>query len=119
MRVSGLTATGDWRFGRGLASYIRNSQAVQQNVVTRLRSFTNDWFLDVDHGLPWFDLLGRRNAETEIRRAVERSVLNTPGVRAIVEGPTIAVSDPDRTATVSVSVIDIFDTRIDIEGLTL
>lgn len=119
MQVSGIDANGDWRFGRGRAVYVRNSDAVRQNVVTRLRSFTNDWFLDVDHGLPWLDLLGRRNAQTEILREIERSILNTPGVRAIVGAPTIAAIDGSRTALISVSVIDIFDTRIDIESLPL
>lgn len=118
MRVSGLATDGDWRFGRGRASYLRNSDAIRQNVVTRLRSFRNDWFLDIDHGVAWLDLLGRRNASEQIRRAVERTILDTPGVRAITSGPSVSV-DSERAAIVSVSLIDIFDTRIDIEGLGL
>jgi hypothetical protein len=110
MRVAGLTSSGDWRFGRGKASYLRRSDAIRQNVVTRLRSFTDDWFLDITAGLPWFALLGERNTERRILREVEAEVLGTEGVRAI-ERLRITPDRAQRTATVEITVVDIFDER--------
>lgn len=110
MRVSGLNSEGDWRFGKGRAAYKRNSEAIAQNVMTRLRSFTDDWFLNVDHGVNWIELFGDRNNERRILRAIERTVLTTEGVRAI-EKLAITSRGKDRRITVNLSYVDLFDTR--------
>jgi hypothetical protein len=110
MRVAGLTASGDWRFGKGKAIYLRRSDAIRQNVVTRLRSFTDDWFLDTVAGLPWFELLGNRETERRILREVERTVLATEGVRAI-ERLRLIGPGRNREAVIEIDVVDIFDER--------
>ena len=112
MRVSGLTVDGDWRFGKGKATYKRRSDAIRQNVFTRLRSFENDWFLDITHGLPWVDMLGSRNTRQRILREIERQVLTTEGVRAIDRLELVSVDD-NRAATIQIAIIDIFDERYD------
>lgn len=80
MKVSALTEDGDWRFGRGRSDYVNRSRWVRQKVVTRLRSHEQDWFLDTEHGLPWFELLGQRGTEEQLRSEIEEIVLNTDGV---------------------------------------
>lgn len=111
MRVSGLDEDGDWRFGRGLAVYISRSDAVRQNVVTRLRSFRTDFFLDVDANIDWIDLLGRRNTREEILRAVERVTLATDGVTTITQ-LDIEVKTSTRKATIMLTFGTIFDESI-------
>lgn len=110
MRVAGLTADGDWRFGKGKAVYLRRSDAIRQNVVTRLRSFTEDWFLDTAAGLPWFELLGNRQTERRILQEVEAVVLATEGVRAI-ERLRLTPERRDRSAVIEIDVVDIFNER--------
>ena len=83
MRVAGIDGNGDFIFGRGKASYKTKSNAIAQNVVTRLRLFTDDWYLDVDSGISWIELLGTRGNSSRIQRAIEKSVLQTDGVKAI------------------------------------
>ena len=112
MSVAGLSSSGDWRFGKGQASYLRKSAEIQQNTVTRLRSFTNDWFIDTGAGLPWIDLFGDKNAEKRTLREIERVVLSTPGVR-IIEILRVTNVDDERAATIELSVVDIFDERFD------
>lgn len=112
MRVAGLTDSGDWRFGKGRAVYLRRSEAIQQNVVTRLRSFIDDWFADIDAGLPWLEMLGTRNNETRILREIEQVVLQTEGVRSIQRLQLVEV-DQDRGASIELAIIDIFDQRLD------
>lgn len=112
MRVSGLDKDGDWRFGRGLAVYASNADAVRQNVVTRLKSFASDWFLDTDANIDWIDLLGRRNTRDEILRAVERVTLATEGVTTI-NRLEIDVKTSERTATILLSFGTIFDVDFD------
>lgn len=111
MRVSGLTSDGDWQFGKGRANYLRRSEAIRQNVSTRIKSFTNDWFLDINEGVPWFDLLGNKESEKRILREIETRVLGTEGVRLIERLRLTNLTQRD--ATIELTIIDIFDERYD------
>lgn len=111
MRVSGLDENNDWRFGRGRAVYITRAEAIRQNVVTRIKSFRTDFFLDTDACIDWIDLLGRRGTKEEILRAVERTVLATDGVTTI-SNLQIEVKTSTRNATIILSFGTIFDERI-------
>lgn len=108
MRVSGLDQNDDWRFGKGRAVYKRRSDAIAQNVATRLRSFTNDWFADVGAGIPWIELLGNKGTERRILRAIERTVLQTEGVRKI-DVLRIIRRDTARSVTIELSYTDVYD----------
>ncbi|WP_373033344.1 hypothetical protein [Sulfurovum sp.] len=83
MKVRRIDANGDWTFGQGLANYIIKAPMVRQNVVTRIKSFKFDWFLDVDAEIDWFNIIGSRNNEKTILSELERVVLATTGVRTI------------------------------------
>lgn len=108
MRVNRLTASGDWTFGHGKASYLVRSAAIRQNVVSRIRSFKNDWFADINHGSPWFTILGSRNNEAALLREVERIVLATTGVKKITR-LRVASIDGDRAAQIELNFVDMFD----------
>lgn len=107
MRVSGLDKNGDWRFGRGRAVYLQDSDAIAQNVVTRLRSFQRDWFLDIGAGIDWITLLGRRNSKDQIIREVERVVLETDGVLRLT-ALDVSHDTQTRRAMITVSYDDIY-----------
>jgi len=84
MRTARIDSDGDWTFGVGRAGYLTGSRAIAQSVVTRLRSFREDWFADVRAGLPWFDLFSDRSTDaTAVLREIERVVLITEGVQRI------------------------------------
>jgi hypothetical protein len=106
MRVSRLTVNGDWTFGKGRANYLRRGDAIHQNVVTRLRSFTDDWFLDTASGLPWYELLGSKGAQARMLREIERVILTTGGVRTL---DRLSVTVTDRMASIDITLTDIFN----------
>lgn len=81
--VRKLSSEGDWVFGRNRADYIRKDPEIQQNIKTRLRSFKDDWFLDVEANIPWIELLGSFNKKREIEQEVKRVILATDGVLRI------------------------------------
>jgi len=110
MSVSGLTTAGDWRFGQGRAVYLKRSAEIRQNVITRLRSFTDDWFADINAGLPWLDMLGTKNNQARILREVERTVLRTPGVQALERLELVGVTM--REAEIRIAVRDIFGVQL-------
>ena len=83
MSVSRITESGDWTFGKGKANLAFNSEEIRQNVVTRLKSFANDWFLDISANIDWFNILGNKNNEKTIRSEVTRIVLSTDGIATL------------------------------------
>jgi len=111
MKVSGLDTNDDWVFGRGLASYKKDADAIGQNVKTRLKAFTDDWFLDTDNGINWFELLGTRDNEAKIRRAIEKSVLQTEGVIAIKSLEITNINNRD--LTFQIMYINVFNVLIE------
>jgi len=112
MIVSRIDANADWMFGGGTANYASKSEAIAQDVVTRIRSFTEDWFADIGHGIAWIELLGAKNTKEQIIAEIERAILDTSGVRSI-ELLQINSIDMNRAASISIRVIDIYDQRID------
>lgn len=81
--VRKLSKDGDWTFGRNRADYIRKDPEIQQNIKTRLRSFKDDWFLDIEANISWIELLGSFNKKREIEQEVKRVILATDGVLRI------------------------------------
>lgn len=112
MRVSRLIDD-DWTFGKGLANYIGESGAIRQNVVTRLRSFTNDWFLDISAEIDWFNILGNRNNRKIIESEIRRVVLATDGVLTITRFEVTGITDRD--AFIKIKFTTIFDDEIEIQ----
>lgn len=115
MIVSGLTEGGDWTFGRSLANYKNASQAIAQNIVTRVQSFKRDWYLDSEANIDWITLLGTRGTRVNtIRQRVERVVQNTEGV-ARVNAVSVDLNRATRQATITISVIDIYNEELNAE----
>lgn len=110
MRVSRLI-NDDWTFGKGHANYTSNSDAVRQNVVTRLRSFVNDWFLDIEANIDWLNILGNKNNQELVESEVRRVVLATEGVLTIDHFEIVEIVS--RNATIELNFTTIFDDKIE------
>lgn len=97
MRYRALDADGDYAFAGTSRFLINTPETVAQAVLTRLRLWTEEWFLDRREGLPVKKILGYGTALTR-DWAVQRRILGTTGVTRIVsyastvEGRTFRVS---------------------------
>jgi hypothetical protein len=107
MSVSRLDSNGDWTFGQGLAGYISGSSEIKQNVVTRIQSFKNDWFLDTGAEIDWFNLLGNRNTEESTRAQLSKAVLDTVGVNTL-DSLSFEIDRQNRQANIQLSYTDIY-----------
>lgn len=83
MKVRAISATGDWKFGKGRNDYVKDEKAVTQCIKTRLQSFLGDCFFDVTAGIDWFNLNGSKNQQA-LSLAVSAVILNTPDVTALI-----------------------------------
>jgi hypothetical protein len=106
------TPDGDWTFGQSLADYTAGDELIKQNVITRIKSFQNDWFLDMDAHIDWFDLLGRKNTQEAIKREVERVCLETEGVVAVTR---LILTKNNRQATIELDITTVFNTALNIQ----
>ena len=80
----GIDDARDWFFGKGANDYVRNQNAIAQNINTRLGSVTGDCFFDARAGIDWFNLLGQKNL-TAVNLAVSAVILNTAQVTGILQ----------------------------------
>lgn len=79
-----MTPTGDYTFCSGTTRFLVDTpETVAQAVGTRLRLFTEEWFLDSREGLDRKDILGYGTQGTR-DHAVRQRILETQGVLRIV-----------------------------------
>ncbi|HWI02401.1 MAG TPA: hypothetical protein VNT52_00985 [Acidimicrobiales bacterium] len=79
-----MDANGDRVFGRGQKDFYRDTpEAVAQAVVTRLRLWLGEWFLDTEEGTPWQAAgLGAGRLVT-VDPMIRERILETEGVVSI------------------------------------
>lgn len=111
MRVSAIDSNLDWTFGKGRANYITESELVRQNVLTRIKSFQFDWFLDTTAHIDWMTILGNRDNEKQVIDEIRRITLSTLGVAIIKELSVEAIEA--RKATIRLKYIDIYENTFD------
>lgn len=86
MRYRKLDSDGDYSAGHGSADFfVDEPNAVAQSVLTRLRLWTNEWFLNTDEGTPYREqVLGVRRRQTA-GPAIKLRIASTEGVTSVDE----------------------------------
>lgn len=110
MRVRRLDQNHDWTFGQGYSNYATQSEAIAQCVKTRLWSFINDWFLDLEHGLPYLEITGRNTDLNRLEMQVKRQVLSIDGL-LVINDYQAEINSETRHLTLTVSYTDIYGTQ--------
>jgi hypothetical protein len=83
-------------------------EEILQRIKIRLRFFKDEWFLNSEHGLPYFeDILGSKNLDLNIVESILREqILDVEGVREIVES-SIDYDENERKVQYSVNIVSI------------
>ncbi|MBD1228397.1 hypothetical protein [Xenorhabdus griffiniae] len=115
MRVRRLDDNHDWIFGNGRNDYATKSEAIAQSVKTRLLSLHNDWFLDPDHGVRWFDYLRKNPNLMAMESELKITVLNTEGVAEITYFD-IKIDADSRKSLVEITYIDIYGNKNEVSS---
>lgn len=86
MRHRKWDLSGDVQFGHGQADYWTNTpEAVAQAVVSRLRLFTGEWFLDTAEGTPYVGGVLGKHTEQSYDPVLRQRILETEGVLSLDE----------------------------------
>lgn len=85
MRYRMLDANGDYSFGNGSGNFLANSPAcVAQSILTRLKLWRGEWFLDITEGTPWLQSVLGTGTKSMYDLAIQQRVLATDGVTSIL-----------------------------------
>lgn len=99
-----LDSNWDMTFGRGLSNYAQGAEAVAQNVRSRLLLLQEEWFLDLDAGVPYFQKIAVRPADLAYTSAtLKQTILETDGV-ADVTSFDMTLDDITRKLTITATV---------------
>lgn len=86
MRYRKLDANGDFTIGTGADFHVNTPDAVGQAVLTRLKLWKGEWFIDTADGTPWMgEILGKRHAGKNPDAVIKQRILGTQGVKEITE----------------------------------
>lgn len=79
-----LDLNGDWSFGQGKSNYIATNPAIGLNIRTRILSWLNDCFFDLNAGIDWANRLGSKNQKALLENDLRRIILQSFGVTGIL-----------------------------------
>ena len=101
MKVRAIDNEGDWLLG-----HKADSAAISQNVKTQILSLYNDWFLDFENGVRWFNYLSKNPNTDKMRDEIKRQILSFEGVSSL---EILNINTNERKATIEVQYRDIYD----------
>lgn len=78
-----LTPNGDWTFGKGVANYAQNQDAIALNILTSVKSWVGDCFFSLQFGINWKQLMNT-GQQSNLNAALQNLLLRTYGVVSIV-----------------------------------
>lgn len=105
-----LNANNDLIVERGGFRLVRDGAEVVQHVRTRLLFYLNEWFLDTQAGVPYFQLIFTKPANLQaIESIFKTEILRTPGVRELTDFALTYEGQSVRRLTVTFSAVTDFD----------
>ena len=90
MSTFALDSNNDLHFNNGRLVIISGNdtdEEIAQRLKMRLKLFKGEWFLNSEHGLPYFeDILGSKNLDINIIESILREqILDVKGIKEIIE----------------------------------
>lgn len=99
-------ATRDWTFGKGLADYATDAQAIAENIQTRILSWVGDCFFALSDGVDWRNRL-EVGQQTALRDEVSALILKSFGVIS-VDSVDLNFNPDNRLESLTYSITTIF-----------
>lgn len=116
MTFRALDVNHDWTFGAGTANYVSANDEIALNLKTRLLSFWNNCFFDLETGIDWFNLL-EYNQTDNLQAAINAVIIETEGVTAINDIQIVERAGRKMSITYDVNTIYATNYKDEIQGL--
>lgn len=85
MRYRKLDENGDFTFATGADFHVNTPDAIAQAILTRLKLWKGEWFINTTDGTPWLtEILGKRQRGKNPDAAIKQRILTTIGVNEIL-----------------------------------
>ena len=80
-------STGDAVFENGATPIVADTgDNVAQRLYIMLRTFAGEWYLNTEHGIPYFQkILGKKTTKEAINLIFQQKILEEEGVQEIIE----------------------------------
>lgn len=86
MKALSITKDGDVALADGRMFLTSRSELVRQNLLKRLRTFSGEWFLNINLGVPYFQAIFVKGIDEEtITGFFVQEILSTPGVLELID----------------------------------
>lgn len=112
MNAMSLDGDKDIYIEGGVIARAEGSDAILQTIKTRLMTVRQEYFLDLDAGLPWYTELMGKNVDLEkIRAHVAIAIVNTTGVSSL-NRLALEIDKSSRALNIEFSYSDIYGKNI-------
>jgi len=108
MSFRNLDNNGDWTFGSGKQNYVKDNEEIRLDIKTRLNSWVNDCFFDLEAGIDWVNRLGSTNQKQLLEDDIKRIIAQTDGVSEILDFEVTLIN---RTFTANYNINTIYSTK--------
>lgn len=117
MIVRRLSDKWDMTFGQGLFNYARDQEAVSQNVKSRLQLLKEEWFLDVEAGVPYLQEIMVKPSNFPLAESIiKQTIIETDGIDEL-RNFQLLFDRETRRLTVTATVTTIYGTTENIRTL--
>lgn len=108
MRYRKLDNNGDMQFGNSSADfYVDQPEGITQAIMTRLKLWAGEWFLDISEGTPYQQAILGTGTKSTIEPVIRARILDTEGVDSI-ETFSLEINELNRNATIIATVNTIY-----------
>lgn len=90
---------GDIVISSGDIQVVSGNLSTRQRLEQKLRLWLGEWFLDVNAGFPWLQIIGQRPRPELVRSLITNLLRNDPDVRSVT-GVAVSFEGEDRKASV-------------------
>jgi hypothetical protein len=105
--------SGDWLFGAGRQSYLRDNAAIMADVRTALLMFYRDCFFAMDAGVDWWDINGGKLPSAEASAVAQtRAVISKIDGVVRIDRVDTRIDRRTRSLTITYELDTIFTQRV-------
>ena len=78
--IRNIDENNDWLFGHGKQDYAIEEKEIEIDILTSIKCWKNNCFFDLGYGIDWYNILGSRNTQEQLKSQLSKLLNNINGV---------------------------------------